>query len=92
MPKIEIWMEGYLATGGHGEADKIWEGEAIDFNDAVEKYSATISAEELEKYGPRRYTRGNFISEEAWLNRRADWNIWACALFDNEADARKSFG
>lgn len=31
-------------------------------------------------------------SEDAYKNRRSSWNIWACNLFDNEADARKSFG
>lgn len=25
-------------------------------------------------------------------NGRSSWSIWACSLFDNEADARKSFG
>jgi hypothetical protein len=86
-------MEGYAATGEHGTAHKIGEYDADDFDDAVEQHIASLDEGQiLLGYGPRRYTRGNFSSDEAYNNRRADWNIWACALFDNEADARKSFG
>jgi hypothetical protein len=73
---FEIWMEGYAATGESGRAQKIWEGLAVDFDHAVRLYQ-TISRDEVE------------IRPE---NTRSKYSIWACALFDNEADARKSFG
>lgn len=85
---IEIWMEGYAATGESGTAQKIWEGDALDFDDAIKKYNADKNGVTLAEP----YTRNSFDSEEAYLNRRSNWKIWGCALFDNEVDARKAFG
>lgn len=36
--------------------------------------------------------RNRYVSDSAYQSRRSNWNIWACDLFDNETDARKSFG
>ena len=88
---IQIWMEGYAATGECSGANLIWQGEAEDFDDAVCKYNQ----EQIEKYGKpsaEPYTRNCFFTQEAYENRRSNWKIWGCALFDNEQDARKSFG
>ena len=86
---IEIWMEGYRATGESGAAQKIGEYQAESFDEAVEKY--LIDHPDTGS-GPRRYTKNQFTTEEHYINRRAEWNIWGCALFNNETDARKSFG
>lgn len=89
---IQIWMEGYIATGEHGTAHKIWEGEAENFDDAVRQYTETQDPEDVKRYGPIPYTRASFTDEEAYQKRRSNWKIWGCALFDNETDARKAFG
>lgn len=91
MAQIEIWMEGYAATGGSSDAQLVWQGNAIDFDDAVLQYND----EQIQKYGKpsaEPYTRNCFINQEAFERRRSNWKIWGCALFDNEQDARKSFG
>jgi len=88
MSKIQIWMEGYAATGESGVAHMIGEYEANSFDEAVGMYIQ----EKGDQYGPERYTRSSFSTEDAFKNRRSDWKIWGCALFDNEADARKAFG
>lgn len=87
MKKIEIWMEGFIATGQSQGAHKIWEGEAIDFDSAVTQYMIEEPTVKVEIN-----TRNRYISDEAYHNRRSNYNIWACNLFDNATEARKSFG
>lgn len=73
--KIEVWMEGYMATGEHGPAYKLGEYEADNFDQAIEKL--LDSDPENKQY--YRQTDGRHY-------------IWSCRLYDNEQDARKSFG
>lgn len=82
----EIWTEGYAASGESGEAHMIGTAKGETFDQAVEEWAKT-SNYKVERNTPERY-----VSEEAYKNRRSNWNIWACNLFDNETDARKSFG
>lgn len=81
---IQIWMEGYADNGGQSGAQMIGEYDVKTFDEAVELYMKTRSAKELEDYGPHR--------NKMTSPRGSNWNIWGCSLFDNEADARKSFG
>jgi hypothetical protein len=74
--KIEIWSEGYLATGMEGiPAPAHLHGviEAENLREACEKL-----AEADEGF------KGYFNAK--------NMSYWGCRLFDNEADARKSFG
>jgi len=89
MKKYEIWMEGYAATGEHSDAQKIGEAEGDTFDDAVKNYMLRPT---LLPHGIKENDKSRYRSEEAYANRRSNWNIWACNLFDNETDARKSFG
>jgi hypothetical protein len=91
MKQINIWSEGYIATGERSSAILLSIQQANDFDEAVEKYIATAFKKE-EKTIPHRANRNQFISDEAFENRRTNWYFWGCALFDNESDARKSFG
>lgn len=82
--KIQIWSEGYIIQGGNGKAYLVAVVEADSFNEAVEKYNETIKIPDNRR-------------ESTWGKLKADWrdgiwSIWGCRLFDNEADARKSFG
>lgn len=86
MKEYEIWSEGYMATGEHGTAHLHCKINANSFDEAVEL------ANKNENLGAEKYDRRSFMSEEYYQNRRSNWKIWGCALFDNEADARKSFG
>lgn len=87
MKKFEIWMEGYAATGEHGTAQKIGEGTGENFDDAVKDYMSKNP-----KHGISENKRARYLTEEGYTKRKSNWNIWACDLFDNESDARKSFG
>ena len=88
--KYEIWSEGYRASGDSSKAIFIGVFEAETFDEAVEEYNRTRD----KKYttAAEKNTRKRYISDEAYEKRRSNWNIWACNLFDNERDARKSFG
>lgn len=59
---------------------------ASDFDEAVKIGNALYDLK------AKPFTRDNFMSDEDYENRRSNWKIWGCALFDNETDARKSFG
>lgn len=82
MKKFDIWEEGYCCTGESGKAHclaKDVEGE--DFFDAVEKWYNNLP--NPKDYGELRISHSGTDT---------DARIWGCRLFDNEADARKSFG
>jgi len=87
MKEFEIWVEGYAATGERGCANMIGKGYGETFDDAVRDYMAKNPNHGIEENGRNRYG-----SDEWYENRKSNWNIWACDLYDNEADARKSFG
>ena len=88
MRTFEIWMEGYIATGESSGANLIGTGEGETFDDAVKDYMFNNPVD----HGIAINERNRYISDEAYKNRRSNWNIWACSLFDNETDARKAFG
>lgn len=75
MKAIEIWSEGYAATGDRGFAELLGVVYAENFDEAIDKY-LSINKVMQTNY---RLTDGHHF-------------IWGCRLFDNEADARKSFG
>ncbi len=87
MKEFDIWITGYVVTGGRGTAQKIGTGNGNTFNEAVEDYMSKNP-----KHGIKPNTRNNYVSDEAYENRESSWNIWACHLYDNEKDARKWFG
>lgn len=76
--KIEIWQEGYSATGESGSAQLLGTYEADDFDDAVRQYKQAHPSVDVEEYQ---------ISLYKWV-----YSIWGCLLFDNEMEARKHFG
>ena len=79
MNKYNIWIEGYVVTGNRGYGRCVARGiEANSFIEAVKKWYATLRNAEIE------YGTLTIKDNRAF--------IWGCELFDNEADARKSFG
>lgn len=88
MKEYEIWIEGYAATGERSNASFIGKAIGDSFHEACENF----------RY-PKDITRpsdGNIIvhkGEPLKLDHSRSYpSIWACQLFDNEADARASFG
>lgn len=96
LKEYDIWAEGFVITGQTSQAFKLTEKDGFNrpvlaesFNDAVRKFRKEnpTSSVYIREYNPE-----NFTSRKAYENRRSNWAYWGCALFDNEADARKSFG
>ena len=85
--EFEIWMEGYSATGDYSDAQMIGKEFGSTFDDAIKNY-----IKKHPQCGIEENTRERYSSDEYYYNRRSNWNIWACDLFDNEFDARKNFG
>lgn len=92
MKEFEVWSEGYSATGEHSGA--IYHGivAAETFDEACIK----VMGDKLDKNSDGSYRRGGYRGNaEPGIDRaklQGNYSIWACQLFDNEADARKSFG
>lgn len=80
MKQWEIWMEGYMATEEHSQAQFLGEYPGETFDDAVKAYAD----EEIRDTGKTNVEFNRF--------GQGEHAIWACRLFDNEKDARKSFG
>jgi hypothetical protein len=75
----DVWIEGYSATGEHATASYIGTCRAASFDEAVIKL---VGRDQLDKIGDTdelRYQSGRLSS-------------WCMRYFNNEADARKSFG
>lgn len=85
--EFEIWAEGYVATGEHGTATLVGKGTGETFDEAVRDYMSKTP-----NHGIEEYTKAFRVTEEQYKNLKSNWCIWGCRLFDNEADARKSFG
>ena len=79
----EIWVEGYLCTGMEGIPEKarflgVWPGK--DFYDACCTYSLVMTEPDAKEPYVSLHPKTRTAS------------IWGCSMFDNEEDARKSFG
>lgn len=76
--EFEIWMEGYLVSGTEGVPAKA---------QRIGSVKASTFRQACDK----------LCSPEEWQSQFGNYNancltVWGCRLFDNEADARKSFG
>lgn len=78
---IQLWVEGFHIQGGESTARFLGEYEADNLRDAVIQYMEKTRQKSIAEVGPANSTID--------LDRLTDWG---CRFFDNEADARKSFG
>lgn len=72
-----VWVEGYAATGEHSTATYFGCCLAESFIEACEML---VKGLDRDDEGALR------------LNHLGNPSIWMCGCFDNEADARKTFG
>ena len=75
---VEIWGEGFAVTGNSAPACKIEEYEAENFDDAMQQHI---------KQNPK--IQIDIRKDKDGLNI---YTNWGCRYYDNEADARKTFG
>lgn len=78
--KYDIWIEGFRATGQRQGASKLTKEpiEAESWDEAIKIYKATHP--------------GHGIEDRQHTLYEWHYRVWGCRLYDNEADARKSFG
>jgi len=79
MNKYEVWMEGYAATGEHGSAHRL-----------VSKEGKTLWEGETFKDAVKAAVE-EVIEEKNYYDPERN-TYWGCRFFDNEAEARSSFG
>ena len=76
MKDFEIWCEGYAVNGDRGGASLLGIETANTWDEALQKY--------MKKHPDEIYVRE--------VNDVKIYTDWGCRLFENESDARKSFG
>lgn len=72
---INLWSEGYSATGNYSPVTFHGSFEAETLKEAIQAFKDTLT-------DPYSISCINVENE----------TFWGCRFFDNEADARKSFG
>lgn len=87
MKEFEIWIEGYRATGEYATASYIGKAIGETFEEACRNFEYP---EDFSSMGIKIYSKGEKLTIDK--NGGGRPSIWGCRLFDNEADARKSFG
>lgn len=87
MKRFEIWCEGYAINGECFPAIYLGNYEGETFDDAVELYK---------KNNPGKVITGELAVNTKEKNSKKILvklhTIWCSRLFDNEVDARKTFG
>ena len=87
MKEYEIWMEGYSATGEHSPAHLIGKAIGETFEAACKNFEEPEDGFRID--GVKYKSKGDKLK----LDEHYPYpSIWACRLYDNEIDARKSFG
>lgn len=74
---LELWTEGFRTNGEIGTASKLGEYPVKTLSEAIQAY-----IDEVQPY--RRSDKVHLV--------RGVYSIWGCRIFDNEKQARESFG
>jgi len=80
MKEFEVWLEGYAATGQSSRATFHGKVMAESFDEAcIKVLGGSLDKDESNSDGYRRNSKGKMC-------------VWACGCYDNETEARASFG
>lgn len=80
MKQFQVWTEGYAATGERSDAMLHGKVMAETFDEAcIKLLGDSLDKDSSKPDGYRRSSEGNMC-------------VWACVCYDNEKDARSSFG
>lgn len=77
--QYHLWMEGYSITGNESKATYLGTFTATSFVEACKKWHESLPEE----------SRKNYLLS---ISANGTVTYWSCRIFDNELDARKSFG
>jgi len=102
MKEYEIWSEGYAATGEHSTAHYYGKSFGETFEDAVKNFTYPEDIKRqwcmpnedpiLIKKGSKLNLDKDDKQPDGYRRHGGRLCSWACRFFDNEADARKSYG
>lgn len=81
MKTYEIWIEGAATNGDRSQASLVGTVDAEDFIHACLRWYLGPLSDSWRKFKYRFEVSHDGVP-----------SVWGCRLFDNEADARKSFG
>ncbi len=93
LKKYQIWQEGYCCTGMEGKPVKarlIGEVMARSFIQACHIVKCQEYLKNIDTINNPNYEQ--YIEPDRWDYDPSNLTDWGCRLFDNEEDARKSFG
>jgi hypothetical protein len=79
MNKYEVWMEGFIISGQEGKAHRV-----------VSEQGKTLWEGETFKDAVKQAVQEAIKDKQYYDPERNTY--WGCRFFDNEAEARKSFG
>lgn len=79
MQKFEVWSEGYAATGQSGNAQRLTIGNEDTLWEGESFQKACENALRTLEW------------DMSYYDKKRN-TYWACRFFENEVDARKSFG
>lgn len=77
--QYSLWLEGFQATGNDSAAVYLGTFTATSFVEACKQWHSTLSENNKTNY-PLNIDESGIVT------------YWSCRIFDNELDARKSFG
>jgi hypothetical protein len=81
---ILVWIEGYRATGEHGTAtSQLLHGKIDPESGTVDLDDAMLNWKQNDEEAARSLRKNEVTGQ---------WSFWGCRIFDNEQQARESFG
>lgn len=86
----EVWREGFGATGDYSPAQLIGKSYARSFAQACHIVFCTEFLKMTEIVNKPDYE--GYVDPDRWDYDPLRLTYWGCRLFNNETDARKSFG
>lgn len=88
----QVWTQGYRATGEHGTATYHGECYAENFVEACKRILGHDKSFEVREPIEVTSESARLGMARMGINQETVCFLWVCRCFDNEADARKSFG
>lgn len=90
--EYEIWSEGYAATGEHGTATFHGKSKGRSFKEACIRLMCEEHIKWIDKMCDPDYIGQRDNPDYGWSYDANRNTLWGCNMYDNEVDARKSFG
>lgn len=90
LKEYEVWSQGWSSSDGNAQAHLIGKTIARSFRQACHIIMCQKYLENIKKVNDPNYKE--YFNPDRWDYDSKGITVWGCSLYDNEADARKSFG